>query len=1200
MRIKITAFILLFWIPQVNAQTTGAGADFLYAQRLYMDEMYDVAARQFHEFAVEYPESPKAPEALKMAGDAYFKIEDYENARKEYIYLTLQYPDAGDIDAVHFKIAECFKAQKDHLRAAHAFQQMKVLYPKSQLVEESMVEAARMFVLSGDYGAAVENITTYINTFPGSKYALEMRLELVELLSARDDMQRALIEIDKILSVTRQGSIRAEALLIQSDIVERLGRLDESEAILTSMSATYASDKEISNKVNLRLGTLYQNRGLFDKSNQYLSEIQNDSLATRMMADNYFQTGQYSQSLDKYVALSDTLDPEIGYRTGLCKEKTEDYRGAAETFGRMTDRCGDLCGPLHLALARVHLKLNDDDNALRYLVDFGNKYPHDPCQHVARFKIAEIYETVRSDPDRALRLYFDYVQQFPTSRFVDDAQYAIGRCYEMKGEAEQSIREYRTYLAVYPGAPLHEQALQRIDHLEKYALPARNETMSKLAGLLSNVIESPAHYFQLAMTYFNDLKDYENAARLFRKTLRSQTAEISKSIIQYHLGESFYRLAGSNDASEIAYLDSARFYFQGAVDDDAGDGFADDAAYRLIQIETMMPVNELEHVEAFDSLLQRYLDAYPAGSCADEALYRLAISAASQNPVDSMRVTTLTDKILSDFSSSRFSGPALYAKANVYVKLNDASRARSLLERYISEYATGSYIPQAKYKLALLDIEAGSHDQALENLDRLTIDHFYSSYSDSARARVGELFLQTNRIDEGILYFQKLMDEGCKSEDIHQTFREDESLFRLAQYHRETGDRSSSIALFQEHLRTYPDSPNTSEALFQLASYLSNGSPYEKELALSYLTRLLDEHPKSSRYLESLILSGDMLYENEAYARARDKYLEAISVGGADVLEMRYPHMQAIKCLYMMDRIQDGDKERKRFEKMYDDVEMYLGQIELSRGDYFTRRKNFKEAEKVYKSAKSRFKENKYGAEAELALGKLYMILNRDEEALEILTDMPEKYAGSDVIPEVYLALGEFYYVKARQVESAMLAYRNAIEHPTISDSHLMQGMHALIRCYVETHLWDRALLLSREFIEKFPVSENTFEVRIQIGTIYYQLREYDRAIEYLSQLKHEAGREDEPRIQYWIADSYMEKGDYDRAISEFLKVRYISKPTKLNWAVTAQFKAGLAYMKLGEMLSARNVFSKIVREQGIASPFGKGAQAKIEEIESM
>ena len=98
-----------------------------------------------------------------------------------------------------------------------------------------------------------------------------------------------------------------------------------------------------------------------------------------------------------------------------------------------------------------------------------------------------------------------------------------------------------------------------------------------------------------------------------------------------------------------------------------------------------------------------------------------------------------------------------------------------------------------------------------------------------------------------------------------------------------------------------------------------------------------------------------------------------------------------------------------------------------------------------------------------------------------------------------------------------------------------MQGMHALIRCYVETHLWDRALLLSREFIDKFPVSENTFEVRIQIGTIYYQLREYDRAIEYLSQLKYEAGREDEPRIQYWIADSFMEKGDYDKAIAEFL-----------------------------------------------------------------
>ena len=113
-------------------------------------------------------------------------------------------------------------------------------------------------------------------------------------------------------------------------------------------------------------------------------------------------------------------------------------------------------------------------------------------------------------------------------------------------------------------------------------------------------------------------------------------------------------------------------------------------------------------------------------------------------------------------------------------------------------------------------------------------------------------------------------------------------------------------------------------------------------------------------------------------------------------------------------------------------------------------------------------------------------------------------------------------------------------------------------------------------------------------------MHEYHRAIEHLTQLKHEADRENEPRIQYWIGDCYMEKGEFEKAITEYLKVRYISKPTKLNWAVTAQYKAGLAYMKLGRMDTAKTLFSKIVTEQGVASPFGKGAQQKIDEIERL
>jgi len=366
---------------------------------------------------------------------------------------------------------------------------------------------------------------------------------------------------------------------------------------------------------------------------------------------------------------------------------------------------------------------------------------------------------------------------------------------------------------------------------------------------------------------------------------------------------------------------------------------------------------------------------------------------------------------------------------------------------------------------------------------------------------------------------------------------------------------------------------------------------------LNLLNRLIHDFPNSKWIYQANVTAGDLLFKKEDYLAARESYLKSVAVAATES-EKLYPQMQAIICLYNAEQIAKADQETRDFSKTYKDIDEYLAQIELAKGDYYFDRKFFETAETLYKSAKSDFKKTEYGAKAELALGRLYLTLNKDEDALKILTEMPEKYKNEKIIPEVYLVLGEFYYLKARQPENAMVAFRNAVDFPAISERSLIRGMSYLIRCYFDLRLWDQALILSRQYVERFPLEENTFDVRVQIGIIYYQLHEYDHAIDYLKRLKYDADRESEPRIQYWIGDCYMEKGQFEKAITEYLKVKYISKPTKLDWAVTALYKAGIAYMKLGKMAEAKQVFQKIIVERGADSNFGKGAQKKIDEIE--
>ncbi|MBN2087975.1 hypothetical protein JW964_00090, partial [candidate division KSB1 bacterium] len=74
MKFKILFILMLLLGANVSfGQTSGEGVDFLYAQKLYNDSMYELAATQFHDFTEKYPQSSKTSEALFMAGNSYLK-----------------------------------------------------------------------------------------------------------------------------------------------------------------------------------------------------------------------------------------------------------------------------------------------------------------------------------------------------------------------------------------------------------------------------------------------------------------------------------------------------------------------------------------------------------------------------------------------------------------------------------------------------------------------------------------------------------------------------------------------------------------------------------------------------------------------------------------------------------------------------------------------------------------------------------------------------------------------------------------------------------------------------------------------------------------------------------------------------------------------------------------------------------------------
>ncbi len=1227
MKIKIIALLLLLTGGMLYGQTSGSGVDFIYAKKLYDEGMYDLSARQFHDFAEQNPESPQAAEALVLAGDSYFERGEFENARKEYIFLVLRFPKASNLAEAHFRIGETFREQGNYDEAAKAFQQVNQFYPRSQIAGKAALEAAKMFVKSKQFEQAIEIYFNFLEQNPTSPQALEIQLQLARTYKIMGKLQRALNETEKIITTTKKGVMRAQAQMLHADIEESFGKIHQAEQIYLDVLAEYNASQgkydDVLALANYKLARIYQAKGQFKQSNKYLDAPQISNLnhgelqnAIIIRGDNYFNNKEYTEAIKNYQEVLEKTDNlELRYKIGLSYEKLADFQKAIDHFNQLLEKCqkdqldgAPYCEQSQMALSRNYLNLGQTQIALRCLNDFEMYYPDSKCRDQVRFKRAKIYETELQEYERALRIYYEFIEDFPASPLVDDAQIGIGHCFESQRNFQQAVREYEKYLRFYPGGDDYEKVSARIDYLNKFFVKQETGALNTFASLLGQVISEPQQEtlnFKLALAYFNELKDYQTAISLLKKSMETEDGSFPRDEMLYYLATS-YRYLGEKEMFEqntkSAFLDSAQHYYMQLIESNPTSQWSDNAVISILKTKLIQTDSFKTKNKIYKEVLIPFIANYPASELMDYAHYHYAkaLISGSMTMSDSATVFLNLMKVIKDFPQSEFVAPANFASAQAHLQIKDTTKAINDFASYIDKYPRSAHIVHAHFLLAELHEKQGNYNAALNFFKKLASTFFYSNYADSANKRIGQIYLKTSKYSDGFQYFYNLlnvMPVACVGNHTNGSSLKGEFIYWLARFADKLDNTKDALNYYLSYLRQFPQGKYVEKALYQVAGLYHTNNSFDQEVALNFLRRLLNEFPNSTFNYQAHLQSGDILFKQEQFINARNEYLAAVKLAHKDEQTV-YPKMKAIICLYRSDQVAKADNEMKQFDRDFSDIDNYLGQIEIAKGDYYFQRKYFKTAEDVYKSARSKFKKTEYGPLAELKLGKLYLTLNKDEEALKILTEMPEKQDGNKVIPEVYITLGEFYYFKARQPENAMLAFKNAIEQPNIEEPVLAKGMSYLIKAYFDLQLLDQALAVSRKYVERFPLAENVFDIRIQIGIIYNKLNEYDRAIDYLKKLKHEADTESEPRIQYWIADCYFEKGYFQQSIIEYLKVRYISKPSKLNWAVTAQYKAGLAYMKLGKNDEARQIFQKIIIEQGAASPFGKGAQKKIDEID--
>jgi tetratricopeptide (TPR) repeat protein len=1202
---RITALVIgiaLFRVPAFG-QTSREKVDFAYGERLLRERLFDLSAIQFEQFLQEYPSSTQVPRARWLKAQSLFHARRFEEARTEYLRYVLDHPGVPDPDAAQFRIAECFENQGRAAEAAQSYFQVYAMYPQSQLAGEGLVRNARLYAAMDSLDRAESSLRIALGTRLSSEtaakaafllsgvYARSERFDeaihLLEPLAAKpvrdNDAFEASMAIGGVLEATGDwekarlcfasvtGSKAPDSLkqAAWAHLGELSSILDETEPAVQAFrqSAALAGNPELNQAALERIGRLEYGRGRFQAALDALQSMRSSGIGAQDQGSAFWK----ARCLEA-----------LGRR----EEAEEGYRLASSTSSDASVRRMAL-----LASANLLARAGRFGESISEYDRFLALHPDDPLTDRVLLRKSTIAIDSMRVPDEAFPALRQVLRLRPGNPSVAEAMLLYAKALAVTGRLDEAVQFYLRVIREYPGSAWAMTAEDRKFELEAFSAKAGPAFLEFIARMLENRAEGnteAAQVFALGSFSFSDLKSYEHAIRFYRRFLALESDASRKDSALFQIGLSFDRLALRSGSA--ALLDSANRAYADLLERYPQSPFVPVASLSI-------PLNALAMYPLASFTASRVWIFPPDPSEASLRLWKRALWLAAKR--DSTQAESrICDLLLSGElePSDRFE--CLFRKGILAFRAKEFGAADSFFTECVRiPFMHG---PTGLRRLRVQTAAAlGRTDEAIRRLAEWEQEESPPSPADTVLVEFGNLRLAHGFFKQSVETFELALEMDsvravAASMGLLDPYRSQRRaiLRGLAAAYASLRDPSRAKKTFLLYGRENPD-PAERGWMWMSLSGVAEAQGRDAE-ACYYLGRAVDAFPSDTAHAALGLLNFRLGRYEQAIAALAKAAGMAFSENRKAFYESR-----SIVSLFRLNRIAEGEARMKRFEAAFKNLPSFRDawtEFGLERGRAYFRDKSFDQAMKCYEEVEGN-KKSLLAPEAELETARVYLVTNKTEKALDILTGMASKYAGQPVVSRVYLNLGDHYY-RSNQFDNAMLAFKKAMDD-TSNLEVFSDAQRYLIRVYQALQLPDAALAMARDYLRRFPDAEDAFQKKIQIGINYQELKEYDRAIDQFRRLRTVADAENQAEIQYWIGKTYYQMGQFASAVHEFIKVKYQCPPTTLPWASTALYEAGLAYLRLHKPSEARQMFEKIVQTEGATSDLGRIARQRIDAIDA-
>ena len=1201
------------------AQTSAAEREFNFASKIYEDSLFSLAANEFRTFVDRFPNDTHADDAAFLSGDAYFRIGEYEQAFQLFKTLELSYPQSDLMPKARMLMAQSQLNQHDYAAAAELFRRAAYFHPESDIAPRALLQSADAYRLAGQFEKALSTNLRVLSNYPTSPERLQAHLQIIGLYADQGAYSQAIAQSDLALKSVGPGLRDPRVYQLRAEIYEKTGQISAAESLYEQIVGEFPQTDSAVDAI-FHLARLRRDQGDLSGALTHLDKFlavskgsgaRSEALVTRgLILQQLGRDAEALPALRQAAATGlDELSSPMRLRLGVGLVKAGEYSTAGvvlqKLVGQDTSRVGGDVEPpdeirdAYYVLARVFLAEGNAQKMLTLTRLYERRHPESGRLAALMMLKGSLYETVLHNYSAALRVYQNVVEDFPKQAEIDAAQFQIAQCYEKLGDYHLALQEYRNYLDRYPGGGFFEEVRDKMAVIEATIPLDSDNGLQQVTSLYLTLSKSTEHpEFAIAKTSFQ-LKSFQAAIGQLKELLKEKDDSALRSSVFSYLGKSYFRsgqkagLLGNTQLSHALY-DSAAISLGFVAQNEPNGATREEADYLLVRL-ALADTSTGQLNNTLEAAYERWLQEYPQGTYKNQVLGWVARNNLERAPEDTtalQRALTIYQSILSD-ETAEHRGDLYDGFLQCLQLRNQDSLMVTKASEFIARHARSDYLPRLLLRRASGYEATGDTLAALKDLRRIHSEFFYAPEAKTALLEIGELQMSVGRNHAAANTFSTLLGD-------YERNHPEEALSEIGLTAlRERAIAYDRLTMNTEALRDYVtfivNAPHDHAAVTQTMLSVARiaRQQHNDTFAEEFYENVLTGSPSAQEAFIAQVSIADINFDKKLFADAITGYNLARKLAPNES-DRRYTDARIIRATYKSKHIQAGDALVATFRQSYkkDDSR---AQFLLDKADAYRASKSFEAAADIYEKVKDDFENTDFGARGEFGLGAVEMVTNHTEEALKILTAIPSKYPNSEVTPLAYYNLGDFYY-KSKQLQNAIQAFTRTMKHPK-SGELLAKALLYLTKCYKDARMWDQAIALTRKYIETYPDASDNFERRIDLGQLLMSLKEYDRAITHFRKILPYADVESEAAIQFYIAQSYKEIGSLEQAASEFLKVKYLTPETKLPWHVTAMFETGKCMVSLKRFAQAKQIFQRIVSEEGESSNFGQFAIQQLDKL---